>query len=152
MGQSVSLNGLTRGKVADLTGCNIETIRYYERVGLLPEPLRSDNGYRRYTEDQVSRLHFIEHAKQLGFSNDAIRELLEIATGSNAHTRAEVKELTENHIASIEGRIAELQKMAMTLSHISSQCDGAQESADHCPILLSLFDTGSTINSEASNK
>ena len=90
----------------------------------------------------MSRLHFIEHAKQLGFSNDAIRELLDIAVGSESHTRAEVKALTDSHIASIEERIVELQKMATTLSHISSQCDGAQESADYCPILLSLFDDG----------
>ncbi len=147
----MSLATLTRGKVAELTGCNLETIRYYERVGLIPEPQRGDNGYRRYGEDQVSRLHFIEHSKQLGFSNDAIRELLDIAAGTASHTRADVKALTESHIASIKVRIAELQKMMTTLSDISSECDGARESADHCPILLSLFDNNITTTLESRN-
>ncbi|MEM7292072.1 MAG: helix-turn-helix domain-containing protein [Pseudomonadota bacterium] len=135
---------LTRGRVAALTGCNSETIRYYERVGLLPEPQRGSNGYRRYSQDQVSRLHFINRAKQLGFSNEDIAELLNIARGPDPHTRAEVKALTDNHIRSIRQRIAELSKMEATLSHIATQCDGADAEVDHCPILLSLFDTTPT--------
>ena len=136
----MSLATLTRGKVADLTGCNSETIRYYERVGLLPLPQRSKNGYRRYNQDQISRLRFIERSKKLGFSNEVIRELLDITSGTAPQTRSEVKAITENHIGSIRGRIAELQKMETTLSKISSQCDGANESSGLCPILLSLLD------------
>ena len=131
---------LTRGRVAKLTGCNSETIRYYERVGLLPEPERGTNGYRRYNQDQVSRLHFINRAKQLGFSNEDIAELLEIARGPGTHTRAEVKSLTETHIQSIRERIEELQKMEQTLTRIATQCDGSSGEVNHCPILLSLFD------------
>ncbi|MFT5503095.1 MAG: MerR family mercuric resistance operon transcriptional regulator [Gammaproteobacteria bacterium] len=120
----MSLATLTRGKVADLTGCNFETIRYYERVGLLPLPQRSKNGYRRYNQDQISRLRFIERSKKLGFSNEVFRELLGITSGTTPQTRSEVKAITENHIGSIRGQIAELQKMETTLSKISSQCDG----------------------------
>ena len=136
----MSLATFTRGKIAKLTGCSPETIRYYERIGLLPEPLRSDNGYRRYTQDHVSRLHFIQRAKQLGFSNDDIRELLSISDGPDTRTRAEVKDLTENHIALIQHRIDELGRMEKTLRQIAEQCDGANEGPDHCPILRSLFD------------
>ena len=142
----MSLVVLTRGKVAELTGCNSETIRYYEQSGLLPEPDRGDNGYRRYNEDHVSRLRFIQRAKQLGFSTDDIRELLTISDGPDTHTRAEVKTLTENHIALVQQRINELNKIKNTLRHIAHQCDGANEGADHCPILRSLFDEPAKIN------
>lgn len=135
----MSLTPLTRGKVARLADCNIETIRYYERIGLLAKPQRGGNGYRYYDQNHLHRLRFIKRAKQLGFTNDSIRELLEISHGPGKQTRAEVKALTENHIESVKQRIRDLQKMEETLSHISSQCDGAEESVDHCPILLSLF-------------
>ena len=140
MGEGVSLDTLTRGKVADLTGCNSETIRYYERIGLLPKPKRADNGYRHYGEDEVSRLRFINKAKKLGFSNNEVRELLGISVGPGAHTRAEVKALTKDHIDSIKLRISELKKIEKSLTRVYTQCDGADERADLCPILLSLFE------------
>lgn len=140
MGQGMSLETLTRGKMADLTGCNSETIRYYERIGLLPKPKRGDNGYGHYGEDEVSRLRFISKAKQLGFSNNEVRELLSISNGADSHTRAEVKALTKNHIESIKHRIRELKKIEKSLTGVFTQCDGANERADHCPILMSLFD------------
>ena len=136
----MSLDTFTRGKIAKLTGCSPETIRYYERIGLLSSPIRGDNGYRLYSQDDVSRLHFIQRAKLLGFSNDDIRELLSISDGPETHTRAEVKRLTENHIALIQGRIAELNRIKVTLQQIAEQCDGANEGPNHCPILRSLFD------------
>ena len=139
MGESVSLNKHTRSTVARLTGCNSETVRYYERVGLLSKPERGDNGYRYYNDSQVAQLRFISRAKRLGFSTDALRELLEIASDSGEHTRTEVKSLTENHIRAIRNQISELKQLENTLTQIARSCDGARESADHCPILASLF-------------
>ena len=139
MGGGVSLTTYKRGQLAKLTGCNSETIRYYEKIKLLPELTRGSNGYRYYNNDHLQRLGFIMKSKSLGFSNDNIRELLDLSRGIGQHTRAEVKTLTENHLEQVRQRLCDLKKIETTLSKILHQCDGANESADHCPILLSLF-------------
>ncbi len=131
---------LTRGKLAKQTGCNIETIRYYEKVNLLPEPPRSASGYRLYDENHLRILKFIQRAKTLGFSTDRIRGLLELSDAGARHTRSEVKTLTEEHIMGISDKIKDLQKLKKRLNQISSHCDGSSKSADSCPILISLFD------------
>ena len=131
---------VTRGKLAELTGCNSETIRYYERVGMLHPPQRAENGYRLYSEDHVKRLGFIARAKALGFTTDAIRGLLEITDDSSRHTRAEVKQMTEQHIGDISRKIADLESLRARLNEISEQCDGARESAEACPILKSIYE------------
>ncbi|MEM7208040.1 MAG: MerR family transcriptional regulator [Pseudomonadota bacterium] len=130
---------ITRGYIAKLTGCSSETIRYYEQIGLLAEPNRGENGYRYYYDTHVSHLKFIDRAKQLGFDNKEIHELLNIADGPENHTRAEVKALTEAHINTIRQRILTLQKMESTLSAVWEQCDGSDGDAEHCPIILSLL-------------
>ena len=135
----VLLDSIKRGQLAEMSGCHSETIRYYEQIGLLSKPRRGSNGYRYYNENHLQRLRLIRKSKQLGFDNENIRELIEISQGIGRHTRAEVKHLTENHIELIRQRIVDLKKMEKTLSKISTQCDGAEESVDHCPILLSLF-------------
>ncbi len=133
---------LTRGKLATETGCNIETIRYYETIGLLPEPARTTSGYRSYSEDHLRRLNFIQRAKALGFSSERIQGLLALTDSGGDHTRADVKSLTEAHIEEIAAKIRDLQKIRKRLAQISSFCDGSGESADTCPILESLFDDG----------
>ncbi len=130
---------LTRGKLSEQSGCNTETIRYYERVGLLPEPPRSESGYRMYDDNHVSRLRFIQRARELGFSAERVRDLLDLSDNPKEHTRAEVKALTETHIQEIAEKIRDLQRLKKRLSAISSHCDGANESARDCPILISLF-------------
>ena len=131
---------LTRGKLAAQTGCNIETIRYYEAIGLLPAPARTAAGYRSYSDDHLRRLHFIQRARSLGFANEQIRELFELSDPGEDHTRAEVKSLTEAHIEAISGKIADLQRIKRRLSQISSFCDGSARGADTCPIIVSLFE------------
>ena len=132
---------ITRGKLAKLVGCNLETIRYYEQIGLLPSPVRGDNGYRLYNDEHVRRLQFIQRAKQLGFSGDAIKNLMKITNDTASFTRAEVKSLTETHIADISRKIKDLQRLQTTLVSLSSDCDGANESAEHCPIINSIYDS-----------
>lgn len=131
---------LTRGKLASETGCNIETIRYYESIGLLPAPERTRSGYRNYSEDHLRRLNFIQRAKALGFSSEKVQDLLALTDSGCFHTRADVKSLTETHIEEIAAKIRDLQKIKRRLSQISSFCDGSDESAATCPILESLFD------------
>lgn len=131
---------LTRGKLARRTGCNIETIRYYEDIGLMPEPARTASGYRNYSAAHERRLNFIQRARALGFSSERILGLLALSDAGQQHTRAEVKALTENHIDDISSRIRDLQKIRRRLQQISSHCDGSGQSADTCPILESLFD------------
>jgi len=131
---------LTRGKLATRTGCNIETIRYYETIGLLPAPARTASGYRSYSDDHLRRLNFIQRARSLGFSGEQVRGLLELTEAGANKTRADVKALTQAHIDEISLKIKDLQKIRKRLSQISSFCDGSNQSSSTCPILESLFD------------
>jgi len=131
---------LTRGKLATQTGCNIETIRYYETIGLIPAPARTTSGYRAYSHEHLRRLNFIQHARSLGFSSEQTRGLLDLTEAEGNKTRADVKSLTETHIDEISQKIKNLQKIKKRLQQISSFCDGSEESASTCPILESLFD------------
>ncbi|TNF86534.1 MAG: helix-turn-helix domain-containing protein [Gammaproteobacteria bacterium] len=133
---------LTRGRLAARTGCNIETIRYYESIGLMPAPARTATGYRNYSEEHLRRLNFIQRARSLGFSSEKIQGLLELTDSGGDHTRADVKLLTEAHIEEISQKIRDLQKIKRRLSQISSHCDGSGRSAKTCPILESLFEDG----------
>jgi MerR family mercuric resistance operon transcriptional regulator len=130
---------LTRGKLAKQTGCNIETIRHYEKTGLMPNPPRTASGYRMYSEEHVRRLRFIQRARELGFSARRVQELLDLSSGTK-NTRADVKSLTESHIEEVSNKIKDLQKLKYRLRQISSHCDGSSESAETCPIIISLFD------------
>ena len=132
---------MTRGELAKKTGCNIETIRYYERIGLLPTPNRSPSGYRVYSDADVSRLCFIQRSKDLGFGTARIREFLSLSDHPDQHTRAEVKALTETHIEEIKQKVDDLNRIREQLIAISSHCDGSSRSAEACPILLSLFES-----------
>ncbi|MDH3631171.1 MAG: helix-turn-helix domain-containing protein [Gammaproteobacteria bacterium] len=131
---------LTRGKLATQTGCNIETIRYYETIGLIPAPARTASGYRSYGDEHLRRLNFIQRARSLGFSSEQTRGLLDLTEAGGNKTRADVKSLTEAHIDEISQKIKDLQKIKKRLRQISSFCDGSAKSASTCPILESLFD------------
>ena len=134
---------LTRGQLAKQSGCNIETVRYYERVGLMPEPDRTESGYRIYDESHIARLRFIQRSKDLGFTSERIREFLNLSDYPEQHTRAEVKALTQAHIEEITDKIGDLRRIQKQLTLIASHCDGSSQSAEECPILLSLFETDS---------
>lgn len=131
---------LTRGKLATQTGCNIETIRYYETIGLIPAPARTVSGYRAYSDEHLRRLNFIQRARSLGFSSEQTRGLLDLTESEGDKTRADVKSLTEAHVDEISQKIKDLQKIKKRLKQISSFCDGSTKSASTCPILESLFE------------
>jgi MerR family mercuric resistance operon transcriptional regulator len=127
--------GLRRGELARRTGCNLETIRYYEKIGLLPEPPRRANGYRAYDDVHVSRLRFILRGRELGFGIEEIRGLLMLVAGEN-RTCGEVKQRTELHLADVRGKIADLQRIERVLSSTAAQCSGRD--VPDCPILEAL--------------
>lgn len=120
------------GEVAKLSGTGIETIRYYERQGLLLEPERRPSGYRQYDKSTVKRLGYIRQAKELGFTLAEIRELLELSFAhsncSHIHQRAEGK------ITEIKHKIRSLQQMQRSLRRIVEQCKAKDLSAD-CPLV-----------------
>jgi MerR family mercuric resistance operon transcriptional regulator len=127
---------LTRGKLAAETGCNIETIRFYEKIGLMPDPKRTVAGYRQYAPADRARLQFILRARELGFSIADLRDLLGLVDGGD-YTCAEVKQLTLAHLRSVRARIADLKRLEKTLASVSAQCDG--DSVPQCPIIDALF-------------
>ena len=128
---------LTIGALSKQTGCNIETIRYYERIGLLPAPPRSDGGHRIYGQDHLKRLTFARRSRELGFTLQEVRGLLRLVDGGD-YTCAEVKALTLDHVAEVRRKIADLRKMERVLRGMAAQCEG--ELVPECPIIDALFE------------
>lgn len=124
------------GQLSAQTECKIETIRYYEKIGLLPTPGRSNGGYRIYDEDHLKRLSFIRRSRDLGFTIEEIRALLNLVDKKN-YTCCEVKAITMQNLESVRQKIADLKKLEKTLSGIASQCAG--DTTPECPIMDTLF-------------
>jgi len=135
MGDHVSAKLLQRAELARRTGCNLETIRYYEKIGMMPDPPRTGTGYRVYDERHVSRLRFILRARELGFAIEEIRGLLDLVDGGT-QTCAEVKERTERHLADVRAKIADLRRIEKVLAQTASKCSG--EDVPECPVLEAL--------------
>lgn len=131
-------SALTIGTVAKRAGVPIDTIRYYEREGLLPEPLRTASGYRSYGHGTVAQLRFISRGKALGFTLEEIRELLALSTDRQRGVKA-VKKRAQERLASIEARIAELQRVRDGLVELVASCPG-HGAPEQCPILRALND------------
>lgn len=125
-------NTIKRAKLAALSGCNLETIRYYEKIGLLTEPARDSNGYRMYEDMHVRRLRFILRGRELGFSIEDIRGLLGLVDGGT-QTCSEVKARTETHLSDVRSKIADLRKIEMILAKTASLCSG--NDVPECPVL-----------------
>ncbi len=130
------MRALKIGEVAKRSDVGIETIRYYERQGLLSEPDRRPSGYRQYDESVVSRLQFIRHAKELGFTLSEIKELLGLWFDVNTKC-VHVRQRAEQKITDIEDKIRSLQKMKRSLKKIMSQCEN-RDVVDVCPLWLGL--------------
>ena len=128
-------SGLTRGELSKVTGCHIETIRYYEKAGLLPDPPRTAAGYRIYAAVHVRRLRFIQRARELGFTTGDVRGLLGLEDGT-VPSCAEVKTLTDRHVALVRAKIVDLRRIESVLAKTAAQCSG--EDVPICPVLESL--------------
>lgn len=127
---------ITIGKLAKRVNVNIETIRYYERRGLIPKPRRRESGYREYSDETTKRIMFIKHAKDLGFSLKEVDELLslKIAPGT---TCSDVKSKAEGKIVDIDDKIKTLKRMKKALFKLSKACSGSGPACE-CPILEAL--------------
>jgi len=124
---------LSIGQVARLSGVGVETMRFYEREGLLEEPPRRASGYRQYSEQVVQRLHFIQRAKRLGFSLKEINELLLLRVDAQTSCE-EVRQRTEAKLAEVERKLVELQRMRQALLQVHSLCIGPGPTSA-CPML-----------------
>ena len=124
------------GAVATGAAVNIQTVRYYERRGLLPKPPRTESNYRLYSEDTVRRVRFVKRAQELGFTLKEIKELLALRIDARA-TRADVRKRAEAKIADVEEKIRTLRAMKKTLTRLTAACRG-NDSVSDCPILESL--------------
>jgi MerR family mercuric resistance operon transcriptional regulator len=120
------------GEAAAASGCHLETIRYYERIGLLPRPSRTGSGYRAYTAQDVARIRFITRGRDLGFSLDEIRSLLRLTEDPDLSCE-QVDALARHHLVEIQARQKELRRIARELEHTIAGCAGGRRGA--CAIL-----------------
>lgn len=134
------MKSMTIGQLAKRAEVGVETVRFYERQGLLEEPTRRASGYRQYDESVVNRLRFIRSAKELGFTLNEIKDLLSIRLDP-ATTCADVKQRAENKIENIEQKIRTLQRMKRALVKVTKSCSGKGPTSD-CPILDSIETNG----------
>ena len=126
--------GLTIGDVADAAGVGIETIRYYERRGLVPQPGKAAGAYRRYGAGHVDRIRFIKRAQALGFSLEEIETLLELEDGAD---RRSIRRIAAARLEDTRRRIADLRRIEGVLAHLLHECE-AQAKAHHCPIIAAI--------------
>lgn len=132
------------GALSRTCGCNIETIRYYERIALMPRAERRGR-YRVYAEADVARLRFIKRARGLGFSIDEIRTLLELSTADSATSRnscSNARQLASTNLSSVRSRLEDLKRMEAALSAAIAACD--RDAFAGCPILDALAGAGTT--------
>lgn len=130
-----TIRGLRRSDLAHAVGCNLETIRYYENIGILPPPARTEAGHRSYGAADTQRLRFVMRARELGLSLDDIRGLLELGDKS-APTCSEVKERADRHLSDVRAKIADLRRIEEVLATTAAQCSG--EDVPECALLDSL--------------
>ncbi len=127
--------GLTIGDLSKRVGCIVETIRYYERIGMMPEPPRTEGGHRSYDGDHLKRLTFIRRGRELGFTLQEVRDLLQLVDGGD-HTCDEVKAFTLDHVAEIGRKIEDLRSLERVLKDMAAQCDSGN--VPECPIVEAL--------------
>ncbi|MEE4377297.1 MAG: helix-turn-helix domain-containing protein [Candidatus Competibacteraceae bacterium] len=134
------------GYLARETGCKVQTIRYYEQVGLMPEPARSTGNQRTYGPAQLHRLRFIRHARDLGFSQDEVRELLGLVDRPEQSCEA-VTNITQRHLVEVENRIAQLNALRDEFQRMIAQCNGNRQIID-CRIIAALADHHQCLSSQ----
>ena len=135
-------DGLPIGKLAQQSGVNVETIRYYEKVGVMPTPDRTAGGYRVYGPNHVKRLSFVRRGRELGFGLDELRGLLRLVDRHN-YTCAEVRVLTLDHVAEIRRKIRDLRRLERIMADVAARCTGSR--VPECPIIDAMFESESLL-------
>lgn len=148
MSSNSSPQAIRIGRLAELGGVNVDTVRYYEREGLLPPPARRASGYREYRHVDVERLRFIRRAKELGFTLAEIAELLSLTADRQSDMQG-VKRKAEERLEQVELKIAELQRVRSGLENLITACPGHGE-LHECPIVAAL--SGAASNSALASK
>ena len=128
----------TIGEVSRLTQVKVETIRYYEKIGIMPNPPRSSGGYRMYSTTHLERLSFVRRSRELGFSQPEVRRLLKLVDEHN-YTCGEVQSLTLHQLENVRAKIADLRKLEKTLAAMAAECEGG--TIPECPVIEALFET-----------
>jgi MerR family mercuric resistance operon transcriptional regulator len=126
---------LRRSDLARMTGCNLETIRYYENIGVMPAPPRNAKNYRCYDETHVDRLRFVMRARDLGFTLEEIRDLLALVDGG-VQTCAEVQGLASRHLDVVRAKIDDLRRIETVLAETVSKCTG--DDVPECAVIAAL--------------
>lgn len=140
---------LAIGALSRRTGVNIETVRYYERIGLLPPPARSEGGHRLYGGGHLMRLNFVRRARDLGFTLDEIRGLLELAEKRDRPC-SEAREVAVGHLSDVRAKIADLRTMERVLVEMVARC--AEGTTPECPLIEALFDPTSGEGGESRSR
>ena len=131
------VTSLRRVDLARATGCNLETIRYYEKIGIMPDPPRSTKGYRSYDDAHVRRLKFVMRSRDLGFSLEEVRGLLGLVD-EQSRTCAEVQIIAEDHLTDVRAKIADLKRIERVLSDTVARCTG--DAAPECAVIDALLE------------
>lgn len=131
-----NLPALSIGRLAAETGCKVETIRYYERIGLLAPPPRSQGGHRHYDAGALGRLNFIRRARGLGFRIEAVRALLDLADGKE-RTCAGAERLATAHLGDVRAKLADLRALEQVLADMVARCRGG--TLPECPLIEALY-------------
>tara|TARA_R110002072_G_scaffold115854_1_gene246162 strand:+ start:845 stop:1258 length:414 start_codon:yes stop_codon:yes gene_type:complete len=131
------VRSIRRGELAKVTGCNLETIRYYEKIGIMPDPPRSVKGYRSYDDTHVKRLKFVMRSRDLGFTLEEVRGLLGLVD-DQSRTCAEVQIIAEDHLSDVQAKIADLQRIERVLSETVARCTG--DAAPECAVIDALLE------------
>lgn len=133
---STMFENLTIGAMARVAGVNLETIRFYQRKGLMPEPGRPPGGVRRYNDVDLARLRFIKSAQRLGFSLDEVADLLTLEDGSQCR---EARERGQRKLADVRARLSDLQRIEQVLADLVARC-GSTRGRVRCPLIASIRD------------
>lgn len=129
------------GELAAAGDCKVETVRYYEKIGLMPEPPRTEGGHRLYSLDLLKRLTFIRRSRELGFPIEQIRELLRFVD-EPGHTCGEVKGMAILQARAIQEKIDDLKRLQKALNNMAARCKGKNYALEDCPIIDALFNEG----------
>jgi len=126
------------GQLAKESGCKVETVHYYEKIGLIPEPPRTEGGHRVYSLPHVKRLNFIRRSRELGFRIEQVKNLLKLVDEPN-HYCGEVRDMAIQQSRVVQDKINDLQRLQSALNEMVTQCKASNNSIDNCPIVDALF-------------
>lgn len=138
MDAEMKINSYTIGELAKKASCKVETVHYYEKIGLMPEPPRTDGGHRIYDLNHIKRLNYIRRSRELGFSIEQIRSLLRFIDEPN-HQCGEIKSIAILQAHDVQRKINDLEKLKIALNKMINACKEENMAINECPIIEALY-------------